>query len=270
MRHSMVSNWILRDLDDAIESGEWQPFLAWIGKHRNNVELKAPGKGIPDLPCQDAFFRAAQRGCTEIVWALYDNSLAYGHMYSQISEMTALHYAATNEDLSYNDATYLVPTLTNTGNPIDAEDMRGNTPLHLAADSGCVNMTRALVDFGADIYYRNADNATPLDVAVATCEKYVQPTLEVRLRHYSRSLADLHRYLRQYQEQESDKLKEKFDKTLWWLVERVLDDDALRAECDKVLEYRNDLGMLVAHKRRIDDWAYRVWEENRELRTAAA
>ena len=41
-----------------------------------------------------------------------------------------------------------------------------NTPLHLAAIKGFTNVGNKLLEHGAIVMYRNADNKTPLELAV--------------------------------------------------------------------------------------------------------
>lgn len=47
------------------------------------------------------------------------------------------------------------------GIPIGTKDKAGNTPLHVAAKAGNLNVAKALCECGADVMARNANNRTP-------------------------------------------------------------------------------------------------------------
>ena len=51
--------------------------------------------------------------------------------------------------------------LVNIGISVNAQDTQGNTPLHIAAKAGNLNVARALCECGADIGARNKHNRTP-------------------------------------------------------------------------------------------------------------
>jgi len=51
------------------------------------------------------------------------------------------------------------------GAPINAKDIAGNTPLHLAARYGFVNVVKVLIASGADVNAKDANGMTPLQIA---------------------------------------------------------------------------------------------------------
>ncbi len=48
---------------------------------------------------------------------------------------------------------------------VNSLDMKGNSPLHFAAQRGELNIVRELIEYGADINITNSDQMSPLDVA---------------------------------------------------------------------------------------------------------
>ena len=52
------------------------------------------------------------------------------------------------------------------GAKIDAKDVEGQTPLHLAAHSRNSSKALILLEFGASLKIRNRDGFTPLEVAL--------------------------------------------------------------------------------------------------------
>lgn len=60
---------------------------------------------------------------------------------------------------------------------VDQPDAQGDYPLHVAARQGSVNITRALLEAGADPSVRDAAGATPLQTALLTGKTQVAKTL---------------------------------------------------------------------------------------------
>lgn len=56
-------------------------------------------------------------------------------------------------------------TLMDFGANLELKDDEGRTALHIAVEYGIVDMTRMLIDRGADINAKNADGYTPLECA---------------------------------------------------------------------------------------------------------
>lgn len=52
------------------------------------------------------------------------------------------------------------------GAHIDTRDEQGNTPLHLAARMGNPELTKELLEWGADVSTVNGDGQLPLDLAI--------------------------------------------------------------------------------------------------------
>ena len=48
---------------------------------------------------------------------------------------------------------------------IDGKDNHGNTPMHRAANHGCIGMVKRLKEQGADINDKNRQGKTPLQLA---------------------------------------------------------------------------------------------------------
>jgi len=76
------------------------------------------------------------------------------------SARTALHLFAAM------DNTKLAEVVINHGADLNAKNMNGETPLHSAAQEGCLNAAKLLVSKGADINAKSKNNRTPLDYAV--------------------------------------------------------------------------------------------------------
>lgn len=77
---------------------------------------------------------------------------------------TALHFAVQKNDLKVvrlliNSSEAIVEKM------INKKDDLGNTPLHLAIDSGNANVVDFLVKKGADLNIRNSQGERPLDIA---------------------------------------------------------------------------------------------------------
>ena len=49
---------------------------------------------------------------------------------------------------------------------VSSEDKDGMTPLHIACQNGHTKIAGLLLDRGTDIYHKNAEGSTPLDLAV--------------------------------------------------------------------------------------------------------
>jgi len=64
------------------------------------------------------------------------------------------------------DNTKLAEVVINHGAGLNAKNMNGETPLHSAAQEGCLNAAKLLVSKGADINAKSKNNRTPLDYAV--------------------------------------------------------------------------------------------------------
>ncbi|BCU06731.1 ankyrin repeat domain-containing protein [Allochromatium tepidum] len=60
---------------------------------------------------------------------------------------------------------------------VDQPDAHGDYPLHVAARQGSVNITRALLETGADPSVRDATGATPLQTALLTGKTQVAKAL---------------------------------------------------------------------------------------------
>lgn len=54
--------------------------------------------------------------------------------------------------------------LIDAGSDVNALDSSGNTPLHVSAGSGHVDVVRLLLDNGADLYAVDKEGLTPADV----------------------------------------------------------------------------------------------------------
>jgi len=52
------------------------------------------------------------------------------------------------------------------GARVNAQDNKGNTPLHVSAINGDIEISTLLLKKGADKYVRNSDNLTPLQIAI--------------------------------------------------------------------------------------------------------
>ncbi|KAJ5116685.1 hypothetical protein N7456_001033 [Penicillium angulare] len=62
----------------------------------------------------------------------------------------------------------MVETLLHLGANVNLENTQKKSPLSLAAAAGCPNMTRLLLEHGADVHHRDRSGSTPLHLAVTT------------------------------------------------------------------------------------------------------
>lgn len=79
-----------------------------------------------------------------------------------------------------NDADGVFQELIQQGADLNAKDGRGNTPLHLAAGNGLVDVGRALIEAGADLSVSNANGATAHDYALAASCEPLMRAIEAR------------------------------------------------------------------------------------------
>jgi len=73
---------------------------------------------------------------------------------------SALHYAALEDN-----TTVLKQLLKNKNTLINLQTQKGNTPLHLSAQMGYLDLTKLLITHGADVHIKNEEDATPLHMA---------------------------------------------------------------------------------------------------------
>lgn len=115
----------------------------------------------PDAKGQDdwtALHMAAYEGFREVCEVLL-SSCAAGIAARTSMGRTALHHAAVR------GFAYLVPVLLSAGADLNAEDVDGNTPLHLASASGHVAALQALLTHSPDCQALNYLKKSPVDVA---------------------------------------------------------------------------------------------------------
>ena len=110
------------------------------------------------------FLRAAESGNINDFNKYLDNNLMLGKAadvnFTGLHDWTALHYAADNEK---SDIVFAL--LKQAGIVVQAETEIKRTPLHLAALRGNTDISRALVEKGADPNCRDLDQYTPLHFA---------------------------------------------------------------------------------------------------------
>jgi ankyrin repeat protein len=86
-------------------------------------------------------------------------------------ENTLLHYAS-GPSCNVEIADILI----NNGASIDAKNINGDTPLHLASKYGCTSLVELLLNSRADINSRNDSGNTPLHIALDVYERDVEDT----------------------------------------------------------------------------------------------
>jgi len=87
----------------------------------------------------------------------------------------ALHLACQHKRFQY------VSRLTQNGSHINAQNVFGNTPLHIAASVGDVSSVKLLLQKGADRRILNNDSLTPEQLAVNNNQSQVIPVLQQQL-----------------------------------------------------------------------------------------
>lgn len=107
----------------------------------------------------DRIFRsAALNNEVKIVEEIYMARPDVLDMADQLSEMTALHYAALNGRLE------MCQFLLSNKAKVDLRDSEKNTPLHLASKNGHYQMVQLLLKFGSDASSQNQKGKTPLEL----------------------------------------------------------------------------------------------------------
>ena len=112
----------------------------------------------PDRADRDGctpLFHAAQNGHVEVIDLLVRHGANPLHRCH--TGATALHVAATGASNAR-----AVSRLLECGCDVDATFRKGQTPLHLAAAAGSVDIARVLLEHGADVNSRTVEGVTPL------------------------------------------------------------------------------------------------------------
>ena len=117
---------------------------------------------------------ASAKDCPRLVESLL--SAGASVVSASSGDISALHLAVRNGTVA------VIALLLDAGADLNAEDSRGNTPLHYAvAREGSRELVRLLLDRGALAYARNAKSQTPADVAEESGNEDYVPLLEEAL-----------------------------------------------------------------------------------------
>jgi RNase P subunit RPR2 len=117
---------------------------------------------------------ASAKDCPRLVEALLSAGAAV--VSASSGDVSALHLAVRNGTVA------VTALLLDAGADLNAEDAKGNTPLHYAvARPGSRELVRLLLDRGALAYARNAASQTPAEVAEESGNREYLPLLEEAL-----------------------------------------------------------------------------------------
>ena len=93
---------------------------------------------------------------------------------SSAGKRTPLHQAADGDDRKKP----IVELLLNSGAEVNAQDVDGNTPLHVAAANNGLGIVKVLIQRGANLHAKNKAGKSPVQLAAAAKNHEVIVLLE--------------------------------------------------------------------------------------------
>ncbi len=133
-----------------------RPMLNYLLEHELAVDAT-------DVEGRTALHFAAQAGASELVEMLVARGANLNAL--DIERMGVLHYALSDPATPTEARLRTMAVLIGLGATVDAPNGHGDTPLHLAADTGALAVARLLISRGADVNARTRDGMTPLHAA---------------------------------------------------------------------------------------------------------
>ena len=152
-RNSRVASYLLSYRDDL---RLWES--AAVGHRDRLAVLLDADRSLIDVPAQDGYIPiglACFFGHADCVLLLIENGADVNAVSKNAMRLRPLHSAVTADD--EDKATKIVSLLLRAGADVNAQQERGYTPLHRAADRGSPELVRILLRAGADPMIR-ADN----------------------------------------------------------------------------------------------------------------
>ncbi|MBI1276370.1 hypothetical protein GC177_10450 [bacterium] len=134
----------------------------------------APGKSNPfGALAKDDLLYKSSFGTADDVRAILERGMDPN--IASPEGLTALHLAASRND---DEAIPIAELLVAKGANLEARDPKGNTPLHLAINSGRAKMVWWLLSKGADFYATDTSGLTPLQKAEREHQKDIAAMLQ--------------------------------------------------------------------------------------------
>jgi ankyrin repeat protein len=126
---------------------------------------------VSDNTGQTPLMAAASSSNAKIVEFFLMKSASIGSI--DFNGMTALHYAAKENEQPSALTCDTVKLLVDNGLDVNARDNEGLTPLHHACKSGSQRLVELFIQLKADIDAKNSAGLTPLELATSNCHTKV-------------------------------------------------------------------------------------------------